>query len=160
TSTGREIAAATRDPMDASSPSRGSALSPHPPGGSEFQPIGTKRAPATADPTRRLAPGRLFMFGRLCFCLGLVGFAVLQFIYVDIIPGRAPAWPAGLPGRQPVAILTGIGLLLVAFALWRRRAVGLATCIMVAAIAAWALARQVPAVVTDVLLGGSWTQAG
>lgn len=100
------------------------------------------------------------MFGRLCFCLGLVGFAVLQFIYVDIIPGRAPAWPAGLPGRQPVAIFTGIGLLLVAFALWRRGAVVLATSIMVAGIAAWALARQVPAVVTDVLLGGSWTQAG
>lgn len=146
--------------MDAFSTSRGSGATSTGTGELESREVTAKRPPATTDPAQKIAHGRLFAFGRFCFCAGLAGFAVLQLIYADVIPGRAPPWPAELPGRQPIAYLMGSAILLVAFALWRRRGVIPATGLMIVGIIGWALARQVPLVLTDVALGGTWTHAG
>jgi uncharacterized membrane protein YphA (DoxX/SURF4 family) len=45
--------------------------------------------------------------GGVFFGLSLWAFGVLQFIYGDFVPGRAPAWPAGVPGRLAWAWVSG-----------------------------------------------------
>ena len=60
---------------------------------------------------------RLVRPGRWAFGLGLVGFGVLQFIFGDFIPGRAPAWPSAVPGRLLFAYGTGALLILAGAAI-------------------------------------------
>ena len=98
--------------------------------------------------------------GRLCFAGALVGFAIANVLVGDFIPGRAPAWPAGMPGRLVFACATAL-LLLVA-AVWIVRGarsiwplVGVSATIVL-----WALLRQLPVALADHHLGGAWTSLG
>jgi uncharacterized membrane protein YphA (DoxX/SURF4 family) len=50
---------------------------------------------------------RLGLIGRVFFGLSLCAFGILQFVYGDFVPGRAPAWPAGVPGRLVWAWVSG-----------------------------------------------------
>lgn len=98
--------------------------------------------------------------GRVLFAGCLMAFGVQQFLWGDFVPGRAPAFPAGWPGQQAFAYVTGLGLIAAgaAIALGKRaREAALATA---AVIALWACLRQVPVAVADTSYGGAWTVLG
>ena len=63
------------------------------------------------DPHSRLtataADERSASIGRVFFGFSLCAFGIQQFIYGDFVPGRAPAWPAGVPGRLAWAWVSG-----------------------------------------------------
>jgi uncharacterized membrane protein len=114
-------------------------------------------APSSETPSRW---NRLSWLGRVCFSVGIAAFGVLQFIFWDIIPGRAPAWPTDLPGQVPTAVITGVAWAAIAAALWRRAYALWAAGIAITLLFGWATLRHIPAVAADVVLGGSWTQFG
>jgi uncharacterized membrane protein YphA (DoxX/SURF4 family) len=108
-------------------------------------------------------------FGRAFFAVALVGFGVQQFLFGDFVPGRAPAWPSGLPGQIAWAWSTGGlliatgGAILAAGAVTTRaprRAAYLMAGLTGGIIAAWALLRHVPLILQDTQFGGAWTMFG
>lgn len=87
--------------------------------------------------------------GRVFFGLALCGFGVQQFIYGDFVPGRAPAWPAGVPGRLGWAWVSGALLIAAGAAITSgKRARGPAV-LAGAMIFLWALLRHIPEVVAS-----------
>jgi uncharacterized membrane protein len=87
--------------------------------------------------------------GRLFFAIGLAGFGILQFIYGDFVPGRAPAWPPAIPGRLmwawvSGAILIGAGAAIVSGVRARSAAIVSGTMIVI-----WALLRHLPGLVAN-----------
>jgi uncharacterized membrane protein len=82
--------------------------------------------------------------GRVFFGLSLCAFGILQFIYGDFVPGRAPAWPAGVPGRLGWAWVSGALLIAAGAAVISgKRARGPAV-LTGAMIFLWALLRHIP----------------
>lgn len=107
--------------------------------------------------------------GRIFFAIALVAFGIQQFLFGDFVPGRAPAWPVGVPGR--LAWAWSSGLLFIATGgtlLWTgvtpaprvRRAAWLLTGMTGAIIAVWALLRHVPLILQDGQFGSAWTMFG
>jgi len=112
-------------------------------------------------------------FGRLFFSIGLVAFGIQQFIYGDFVPGRAPAWPAAIPGRLIWASVSGAVLIAAGVAIIsgknaRRAAILSGTMVLV-----WALLRHLPEVAANphgvvltntgkslALFGGAFAVAG
>jgi len=87
--------------------------------------------------------------GRLFFAIGLAGFGMLQFIYGDFVPGRAPAWPPAIPGRlvwawASGAILIGAGAAIASGVRVRWATLASGTMIFV-----WALLRHLPGLVAN-----------
>ena len=87
--------------------------------------------------------------GRLFFAIGLAGFGILQFIYGDFVPGRAPAWPPAIPGRlvwafASGAILIGAGAAIACGVRARSAALASGTIIVI-----WALLRHLPGLVAN-----------
>lgn len=109
----------------------------------------------------------LVTIGRGLYALALVAFGVQQFLFGDFVPGRAPPWPASLPGRLPWAYGSG-ALLIVAGASTLRAASAPASRVVArraavavgAAIAVWAFARQAPLALADPSFGSAWTKLG
>ena len=102
-----------------------------------------------------LRPGQIF------FAIALVGFAVLQFIYGDIVIGRAPAYPAGVPGQFLFACIWGVAFiavaLLITIGIERKAWMGLVVIALL--IFVWAFLRQLPIVFAN-LNGGTITALG
>jgi uncharacterized membrane protein YphA (DoxX/SURF4 family) len=97
--------------------------------------------------------------GRLEFAVALVGFGVLQFIYGDFVPGRAPAWPSAIPGRLLWAYGSGAILIVTAAAIISGKRARGAAVLTGAMILLWALLRHLPALVANPY-GASLTQTG
>jgi uncharacterized membrane protein len=92
---------------------------------------------------------RIAGLGRLLFAVGLAAFGVLQFIYGDFVPGRAPAWPPAIPGRLAWAWASGAILIVAGPAIvsgvWARwAAIVSGTMIFV-----WALLRHLPLILAN-----------
>ena len=102
----------------------------------------------------------LARFGRRCFALSLVGFGVANFVAGDFVAGRAPAWPAGLPGRLVWAYFTGVLFITTGLRILHGRDAVRAALVASGMIAAWALLRHLPLVAADRQLGGAWTNFG
>ena len=103
----------------------------------------------------------LIPLGRRLFALALLGLGLEHFIFQEFVTGRAPAWPAGLPGKLMWVSGSGAIVVLAGLAIfvgyrWSR----LAALVVALLIVAWAFARQLPIMVADSVLGGSWTRAG
>jgi uncharacterized membrane protein YphA (DoxX/SURF4 family) len=107
--------------------------------------------------------------GRTAFAVSLIAFAVQQLLFGDFVPGRAPGWPAGIPGRllwayasAGVLFAAGAAVLVTATDGGHRyrRAARLASLSVGMIICLWALVRHVPAVMADTQFGGAWTNAG
>jgi uncharacterized membrane protein len=80
------------------------------------------------------------------FGLSLCAFGILQFVYGDFVAGRAPAWPAGLPGRLAWAWVSGALLIAAGAAVTSgKRARGPALFVG-GMIFLWAVLRHIPAV--------------
>ena len=122
----------------------------------------TTDAAVAAEPMRWRVPyaHTIARIGRFCFAGALIGFACANVVVGDFVPGRAPAWPAGMPGRLVFAYATAL-LLLVAAAWVVRGGRSIWPLVAVSAtIAIWALLRQLPAALADHQLGGAWTGLG
>jgi uncharacterized membrane protein YphA (DoxX/SURF4 family) len=103
---------------------------------------------------------RLIPFGRLLFAAGLIAIGIEHYIFGDFITGRAPAWPASLPGQTVWAWVSGLvivaaGISVLTGKRTRVTMIGAALLIFL-----WAFLRHIPVVAADSLLGGSWTRAG
>ena len=98
--------------------------------------------------------------GTTFFALALIGLGVEHFVFGDFITGRAPAWPASVPGGTVFAGLTGIIFVVSGLAILFRkgaRGAAIATAVL---IASWALLRHIPVLAAASFLSGAWTQAG
>lgn len=98
--------------------------------------------------------------GRFFFALALVGLGIEHFIFQEFVTGRAPVWPASLPGKTiwvygSGAIIVAAGLLILGGKMGRAAAIVAGVVIL-----AWALLRNIPVAATDSLFAGSWTRAG
>ena len=103
---------------------------------------------------RLVSPGRLF------FGIGMVAFGVQQFLYGDFVPGRAPAWPASLPGKLVWAYASGAILIIAGAAIIFGKKVRAAGFLIGVMIFFWALLRHIPLVAADPSNGGVLTSAG
>lgn len=99
-------------------------------------------------------------FGRTCFAISLIAFGVLHVVAGDFVTGRAPAWPAGVPGQLVWAWLSGLVVAAAGAAILVDRRAFRTASIAAAFVAVWSLARHVPLVLADRTVGGEWTQAG
>jgi uncharacterized membrane protein len=103
---------------------------------------------------------KLIPIGRSFFALALIGLGIEHFIFQDFITGRAPAWPASLPGGLIWAYLTGTAFIVIGVAILSKKKARSAAILAGVLIFFWALLRHIPVVATDALLSGAWTQAG
>ena len=51
---------------------------------------------------------RLIPIGRAFFAIGLIGLGLDHFLFGEFVTGRAPAWPASMPGGPAWAYLSGL----------------------------------------------------
>lgn len=98
--------------------------------------------------------------GRLFFIISFIGLAAEHFIFKDFITGRAPAWPDSFRGGLVWAYSTGVFFFITGIAAIFRKKARVALILAAILIFLWAFIRNIPVMVEDMLLGGSWTKAG
>jgi uncharacterized membrane protein YphA (DoxX/SURF4 family) len=103
---------------------------------------------------------RLALVGRVFFAAGLAAFGVQQFLYGDFVPGRAPAWPASVPGRLAWAYLSGALLIASGAAIAAGRRARWPAFLCGSIVFVWAFLRHIPLAAADGHFGGAWTQLG
>jgi uncharacterized membrane protein len=103
---------------------------------------------------------RLIPVGRTFFGLALLGLGAEHFVFGEFVTGRAPVWPDGVPGKLAWVYGSGALVMLAGAAILVRRGGRQAALMLGVLVFTWALLRQLPLVVADSLLAGSWTQAG
>jgi uncharacterized membrane protein len=103
---------------------------------------------------------RLIPIGKLFVALAFLGMGVEHFIFQEFITGRAPAWPAALPGKTIWAYGSGAAIVGAGLALLVGKKGRPLVMLAGILILLWALLRHVPIVATDTLFAGSWTRAG
>jgi uncharacterized membrane protein len=118
------------------------------------------RSVSRLDEPALAVAARLIFVGRLFAGLALIGLGAEHFVYRAFVTGRAPAWPAGVPGELPWVYGWGVAVMLVGLAILTRRwarpaALGLGVLVFV-----WAFLRNIPVVMADQVIGGNWTSAG
>src|SRR5262245_35440437 len=103
---------------------------------------------------------RLITIGRSLFAIALIGLGVEHFVFGQFVTGRAPPWPAGVPGAQDWIWVTGAVFIATGLCFLTGRFVRYAALSSALLIFGWALLRHLPIVIGDRFLGGSWTLAG
>jgi uncharacterized membrane protein YphA (DoxX/SURF4 family) len=98
--------------------------------------------------------------GGVFFGVSLIAFGIQQFLYGDFVPGRAPAWPAGVPGRLLWAQVSGAVLIAAGAAIVAEKKARVAAVAVAAMIFLWALLRNIPLAAADHYYGGAWTNLG
>ncbi|HYE73159.1 MAG TPA: hypothetical protein VEF04_07510, partial [Blastocatellia bacterium] len=83
-----------------------------------------------------------------------------HFIFQDFVAGRAPAWPAVVPGRLVWAYLSGVFLIIAGAMILIGKRARWAAVLAGLVIFVWAFVRHIPLAVADSYLGGVWTQTG
>src|SRR5450432_3772892 len=105
-------------------------------------------------------PDTLARLGRVFYGLSLIAFGIQQFLWGDFVPGRAPAWPATMPGRLVWAYASAIVLIAAGVAIVVEKKARLAAVTVAVMIFAWAALRNVPVAAADHNYGGAWTYVG
>ena len=103
---------------------------------------------------------KLTTIGRIFFATALVRLGVEHLIFGEFVTGRAPPWPAAVPGGLVWASLTGIAFVAFGSAILAGKHARLAAVLAGALICAWALLRHIPVIAADSLLAPTWTLAG
>lgn len=98
--------------------------------------------------------------GRVFFALALIGLGASHFIFDAFVTGRAPAWPASLPGARVWAWLTGALIIGIALCILFGRKAREAAVAGALLLFAWALLRHIPGLTSTPFLSGVWTSAG
>lgn len=106
-------------------------------------------------PARHLA-----LAGRLLFALAVIGLGIEHFVFGEFVTGRAPAWPADLPGRLAWAYASGAVVAAAGAALLAGKRARSAGILLGTLILIWAFLRHLPVVAGDASLGAAWTGAG
>jgi uncharacterized membrane protein YphA (DoxX/SURF4 family) len=100
---------------------------------------------------------KLAPVGRLFFAISLAAFGVLQFLFGDFVAGRAPAWPAGVPGQLVWACGTGALFVAIGAAIALDKKAREAAFVSAGLVFVWAFLRNVPVALADKVYGGAWT---
>lgn len=103
---------------------------------------------------------RLIQVGRAFFGIALIALGVEHFIFRDFVTGRAPAWPASIPGGVIWAYLSGVAFVAIGAAILFRKSARPAAVVAALLIGSWALLRHLPVIAADSFLSGAWTGAG
>ena len=99
-------------------------------------------------------------WGRVFFGVSLLAFGIQQLLWGDFVPGRAPAWPAAIPGRLVWAYVSGAALIASGAAIVLGRKAREAAIVSGAMIFGWALLRHLPLAAADRSYGAAWTALG
>lgn len=91
------------------------------------------------------------------FAICLLGWGIQHFMLGDFIAGRAPAWPADVPGKLAWAYLTGLLLIVTAISIVKTRTTAVCTGLI---ILAWAGGRNLFVVLSTLDYGGVLTSTG
>lgn len=102
----------------------------------------------------------LVVAGRSLFGIALVGLGVEHVVFGEFVTGRAPAWPASIPGGVAWAQVSGAVFVATGLAILHGRYARVAAIVAASLIGSWALLRHVPVVVAAAPLSGAWTMAG
>jgi uncharacterized membrane protein len=102
---------------------------------------------------------RIALFGRVLFGVGVAALGVDHFVLKEFVTGRAPDWPAMLPGGIAFAYLTGAAFIALGAAIAVGRHVRAAALAAAAIVFGWALVRHLLVIASAPLLGGAWTDA-
>lgn len=102
---------------------------------------------------------RLTLVGRIFFALALIALGADHFIFGEFVTGRAPPWPASVPGGAAWAYLTGAVLIAAGIAIITGKHARFAALLVGALIFVWAFLRHIPLVAADSILGPTWTNA-
>jgi uncharacterized membrane protein YphA (DoxX/SURF4 family) len=103
---------------------------------------------------------KLAPIGSLFFAVSLVAFGIQQFLFGDFVAGRAPGWPASVPGRLVWAYLSGVVLIGAGAAIAIGKKAREAAVLAGAMIFVWAFLRHVPLALADNQYGSAWTNLG
>lgn len=103
---------------------------------------------------------KIVRVGRLFFAVAIIAFGILQFIFGDFVPGRAPAWPVSIPGRLIWAYVSGAILITAGLAISFGKKARWAALLSGAMIFLWALLRHIPVAAAAPAFGGEWTSMG
>ena len=98
--------------------------------------------------------------GRTFFAVSLVGLGLEHFFFTAFVTGRAPAWPASVPGGPIWAYASGLLIVGSGVALLAGKRAREATLLVAIVIASWALLRHIPVLAGEAFLSGAWTRAG
>lgn len=99
-------------------------------------------------------------FGRTCFALALLGLGAEHFVFRSFVTGRAPEWPAAVPGKLIWVFASGALVIAAGLAILAKRYARPAALAVGLLVFFWALLRHLPIVAGDAILAGSWTRAG
>jgi uncharacterized membrane protein len=102
----------------------------------------------------------LITVGRTFFGVALLGLGAEHFVFRQFVTGRAPAWPAGVPGELAGVYGWGVVVMLAGVAVLARQRGREAMLGLGLLVFFWALLRHIPVDMADTLIGGSWTSPG
>jgi uncharacterized membrane protein len=94
---------------------------------------------------------------RALYALAIIAFGVQHFLFGDFIAGRAPVWPAGVPGQLLVAYLSGALLIATGIAVLINKQARLALFLSGATILIWAALRNIYGIAMNPEYGGLLT---
>lgn len=98
--------------------------------------------------------------GRLFFATALLGLGIEHFLFRAFVTGRAPEWPASIPGGTAWAYLSGAAIIVTGMAIIAGKKARVAAILAGVLILLWAVLRQIPVAATDAILAPTWTRAG
>lgn len=90
----------------------------------------------------------------------MIAFGVEHAIFGDFITGRAPAWPAAVPGQLAWAYLSGAILVAAGVAILAGKTPRAAAILSGTLILVWALLRHLPIIAANLDSGAELTRAG
>jgi uncharacterized membrane protein len=103
---------------------------------------------------------RLTPIGQIFIATAFLALGIEHFIFREFVTGRAPPWPASIPGGVIWAYVSGATIAVAGIAMLARRHARYAAILVGTLILVWALLRHLPVIATDSLLAPSWTRAG
>ncbi|MHA4809691.1 hypothetical protein ACX0G9_16375, partial [Flavitalea flava] len=103
---------------------------------------------------------KLIKPGRIFFSIALIVFGIQNFIVGDFVAGRAPAWPADVPGKLLWAYLSGSILVIAGLAILLEKKPRLAGLLVGIMIFLWAGLRNLVLAGSNLTNGGIWVNAG
>jgi uncharacterized membrane protein len=98
--------------------------------------------------------------GRYLFALAMIAFGIENFIFGEFVIGRAPAWPAGVPGKLVWVYVSGVVFIVAGVMIIIKRKGRWASSILGLIILLWALLRHIPLLMANLQWGAELTNAG
>jgi uncharacterized membrane protein len=103
---------------------------------------------------------RLATFGRACFAIALIVFGIQTVVYDAFVTRALPAWPARIPAQSIAAYVAGALLIAGGAAILFQVRARQAAIVLATMFALSIVLLDLPLVVADVPLGGTWTNLG